>query len=150
MKQDLFSTCVWLLLKSVLAESIMAMVIITLNENLFFGLGIAVLGFILAAIFSLPLLLIVCPIVRISLSIPYSFIGQLIWMIFALGSAISLIFLAICAIAFHTIDDDFIYFFVSLFISVGYGCYTSASSLAKYRSMLNASNSKNANQSQTS
>ena len=149
MKQDLFSTSIWILLKSVLAESVMAMVVITVNENMFIGLGLAILGFILAAIFSFPLMLIVCPIVRISLSIPYSFRGQLIWMIFALGSTISLIFLAIGAMAFRNIDDDFMYFLASIFISVGFGCYTSTSSLASYRSSLNASNFENANQPQT-
>src|SRR5690349_5804501 len=114
MKQNIVSTCFWIVLKSIMLESLFVCIWITMNENMLEGIFFSMLGCVVAAVICAPLLLFVCPIVRVALSLPYSLRGQMVWLTFALTAFILAIFLIPFQLASAKIDKDFACIIISL------------------------------------
>src|SRR5437763_206951 len=136
MKQSIVSTCFWIMLKSIMLESLFACILVTMDANILAGILFAGLGFVFAAIICAPLMLFVCPLVRVALLLPYSFGSQMVWLTFALTACIVAIVFIPFEVVSGKIDEVFARFLISLSVAISFACWTSKKSLKEIRQNL--------------
>jgi len=106
MKRNLVTITVHIWLKSILGVCIIGMLYNGVEEGILASVGLATVAFIFGAVLTSPLLFITYYLIRVGLRIPYSFHGQMGWIVIALPTCLIAILSAVWAIMWP--DDNVI------------------------------------------